>query len=346
MNNSNFDEKMAGLKKTITMNKAMWEKVFSTHEQKWKSKIEEKEDEISRIKEKAKEREGELTDKLHDHERTIFSNETEIKSLKRDMTALQTELLNEKTKRRQEQKDYENTIIELQKEMSRKEALERERYSDREVIWQATETKNKELEEEIKIVKNRLSEEQKRWDEVLKMKEENFTVLKKELETRVKEWQAQYQQYELEVQKLRKEKTNYENQTKELQERFKIQEQKMRGTISTESSEIEDLRRQMQHMEKIHNDVLSEKEKEIELMKKDMDIFLKELTEAGGKEEDVEEGRSVKNFKNQQNVTTDKKEEFESQDENIRSTEEYTEAITEEGTEKTKSSFWKRMLGS
>ncbi|OGS46273.1 MAG: hypothetical protein A2539_02785 [Elusimicrobia bacterium RIFOXYD2_FULL_34_15] len=340
MNNSNFDEKLAGLKKTITMNKAMWEKVFSAHEDKWKTKIEEKQDEISRIKEKAKERDGELTDKLHDHERTIFSQETEIKNIKRDLIALQTELLNEKTKRKEEQKSYENTIMDLQKEMTRKETLERDKYNDRDVIWQATETKNKDLEEEHKIMKNRLVEEQKRWEEVLRMKEENFTVLKKELETRVKEWQAQYQEYELEVQKLRKTKTNYENQIKELQERFKSQEQKMRGTISTESSEIEDLRRQMQHNEKIYNDSLLDKEKEIEMMKKDMDIFLKELTDAGGeKKSDSESSKKSSN-----NNNTESMPDLEDVLKITEVGEEKVDEGLEENTEKPKTSFWKRIL--
>ena len=156
------------------------------------------------------------------------------------------------------------------------ESLQRE-LTVRENVLETTNLKVQKYEEELRILNDRLTEEQMRHTEIIQMKSNDFELMKKELGQEVENWRTECQKRENQImltqenrQELKKELENLLDELKrvryEAKEHLKIKEEQITG-----------LKDEFAMKENTWQTVLKEKASEIESLKSSLDEMIKEM---------------------------------------------------------------------
>jgi len=273
-----FGESLSELKKTVEKNRTTWKQVVATKQAEWQKKLKEKSDEISDFKTKSAEKETELLTELRKTEAGISTSEFERNNLSTKRDKLKEKLSFEQTERKKQlEKLHESTVITMKSEVVRRQEEANKKFRERELKCELSKLHIKELEVQVAELTVRLTDDQKRWQEVLRMKSEDFTALRNELVNRVKASQTEYKQEEKEVQILKDARQELENKVKERENRLRDEETKWRDQLTAMENETNKLKRKFEWQEKTYKKDLMSKEKDLEALKKEMDRFIEEL---------------------------------------------------------------------
>ena len=273
-----FGESLSELKKTVEKNRTTWKQVVATKQAEWQKKLKEKSDEISDFKTKSAEKETELLAELRKTEAGISTSEFERNNLSTKRDKLKEKLSFEQTERKKQlEKLHESTVITMKSEVVRRQEEANKKFRERELKCELSKLHIKELEVQVAELTVRLTDDQKRWQEVLRMKSEDFTALRNELINRVKASQTEYKQEEKEVQILKDARQELENKVKERENRLREEETKWREQLTAMENETNKLKRKFEWQEKTYKKDLMSKEKDLEALKKEMDRFIEEL---------------------------------------------------------------------
>ena len=273
-----FGESLSELKKTVEKNRTTWKQVVATKQAEWQKKLKEKSDEISDFKTKSAEKETELLAELRKTEAGISTSEFERNNLSTKRDKLKEKLSFEQTERKKQlEKLHESTVITMKSEVVRRQEEANKKFRERELKCELSKLHIKELEVQVAELTVRLTDDQRRWQEVLRMKSEDFTALRNELVNRVKASQTEYKQEEKEVQILKDARQELENKVKERENRLRDEETKWRDQLTAMENETNKLKRELEWREKMHGKEMLSKEKDLEALKKEMDRFIEEL---------------------------------------------------------------------
>ena len=279
-----FGESLSELKKTVEKNRTTWKQVVATKQAEWQKKLKEKSDEISDFKTKSAEKETELLAELRKTEAGISTSEFERNNLSTKRDKLKEKLSFEQTERKKQlEKLHESTVITMKSEVVRRQEEANKKFRERELKCELSKLHIKELETQVAELTARLTDDQRRWQEVLRMKSEDFTALRNELVNRVKASQTEYKQEEKEVQILKDARQELENKVKERENRLRDEETKWRDQLTAMENETNKLKRKFEWQEKTYKKDLMSKEKDLEALKKEMDRFIEDLLGGKGK---------------------------------------------------------------
>jgi len=278
MANIEFDEKLADFRKSISANKNAWQQVLETNEQTSQKQFNELNDRLIEIKTKASQKETELATEIQKKQSVLSAIESEIKNLNSEIETLNRKVYEEEKVRKEGEKLRQEEVNGIQKEIEQIEVDVRKRSRTREEEWEAVDSKEKQLTDQIKVIQSRLREEQHHWEDILKIREQDFTALKTELEQRMKDWQTEYQKKETEVVSFRKSREDIEAHLAQLDENLSAQEIKKREEILIKQDEINTLKKEITAQETAQAEEIKEKEEAIESLKLEMEKFLAELS--------------------------------------------------------------------
>ncbi|MFC1522386.1 hypothetical protein ACFL6Y_08240 [Elusimicrobiota bacterium] len=284
MEETNFDAKIAGLRKAIESNRSVWRKAFEIEEKKWQQQIEEKSEAITGLKEKIETLNAQWEEKYKDAMRELTGLKDSHADAKFKLGRSDDEI-----KAKSEQlESYKTELRARQSEFDKK-------LDEKDTSARGASVKISDLQEEVKILKGRLAEERQRWDDVVKMKEKDFEVLKTELEKKAKDWEGQYQKDEEEIQIVLDGRKKLEKKIEDLSSQMRSGELKSREQISLKEDEVASLKRELALSEDNWKDRLKRKENEVDAIRSQMEEYVREVSSyvEGKDASDEEQGRQV-----------------------------------------------------
>ncbi|MDD5687914.1 MAG: hypothetical protein PHE88_08795 [Elusimicrobia bacterium] len=269
------------LKKTIEKNRSEWKQIVATKQQEWQKKLKEKSDEMIVLNSKSTSKETELLTQVHKIDGDISAMDfeknnliTKKNKLKEDLMFIQNE------RKKQKEKLHESTVITMRGEVVRRQEEVNKKFRENEMKCEISKLHIQELESQVTELTNRLADDKKRWQEVVRMKGDDFVSLRDELVNKVKMSQSEYKEEEKEVQTMKGIHQDVENKVKEKERQFREREAKWRDQLTSMENEINKLKREFESKVKIHQKEILTREKDLEALQKEMDRFIEEL--AGG----------------------------------------------------------------
>ena len=275
MDSKNLNNKIHDLRKAVDSNRRVWRGVLESVENKWRERIEAKTRRITALK---KEMTAE-SEKWEARDRAIAR---ELEEARADCAA-RDKIIGDITA----QVEASNTKIKTASE--KLEAL-KENFDavslDKNVEIKELKTREANQKEANRILQTRLIDGQKRWDDVLQMKDKDYGVIRRELELKAKEWQGEYQKDEEEIEKARLERTKLEAKLEAMDTRLRDQELRAREQVGLRDDQISTLKREFQLQEEKWDTRLKEKEAEVASIVTQMTEFHEDMEDILPGEED------------------------------------------------------------
>ncbi|MFC1522107.1 hypothetical protein ACFL6Y_06835 [Elusimicrobiota bacterium] len=267
MQTPEFDKKIDDLKKAVETNRSVWRKTLEFNEAKWREQVFIKDNAIAALKKELDSTNSRWESEYKDKTRALDDIKDTCASLKLKLTKLEEDTKNKAEK-----------IDSLKNELQSKKHELETKLDEKDVSARAVNTKVSDQQEEIKIYKARLAEEQQRWDEVMKMKEKDFEVLKRELEQKAKDWEGQYQKDEAEIQIVREGRGKLEQKVEDLNSKLRTQEIKSREQVEVRDEQIVALKKELNLIESTWKEKFRMKESEVDNIRREMEDYIKEMS--------------------------------------------------------------------